>query len=235
MTRDAPISSLQPPAPPPFIIAIDGPSASGKGTIARKLAAHFGFAYLDTGLLYRAVGIAVMRSGGDPENAAEAERAALALDAAQLDDPALRDDAVSIAASKVAVLPAVRAALLKFQKDFCFLPPEGKPGAVLDGRDIGTVIAPEAKVKIYIIASVEARAERRFKELQARGENVTYAAVLKDMQERDARDASRSAAPLKAAPDAVMLDTTRMTADEAFSEALSIANRMIADRVSATE
>jgi cytidylate kinase len=235
MTSDPLTSSLQPPASPLFIIAIDGPSASGKGTIARKLAAHLGFAHLDTGLLYRAVGMAVMRSGGNPENAMEAERAALALDAAQLSDPALRDDAASIAASKVAALPAVRAALLKFQKDFCLFPSDGKPGVVLDGRDIGTVIAPEAKVKIYVTASAEARSRRRFKELQARGENVTYAAVLKDMQERDARDASRSAAPLKAAPDAVMLDTTNMTADEAFSEALSIANRMIAGRVPATE
>jgi CMP/dCMP kinase len=206
----------------PFIIAIDGPSASGKGTIAKKLAAALGFAHLDTGLLYRAVGMDVLRSGGDPSDVKLAGRAALRLDAAKLNDPALRGDEASVAASKVAAIPEVRAALLKFQKDFCTSPPDGKPGAVLDGRDIGTVIAPGAKVKIYVTASAEARAERRFKELQERNENVTYAAVLKDMQERDARDASRPVAPLKPAADAVMLDTTNMTAEEAFNQALGI-------------
>ncbi len=205
---------------PPTIIAIDGPSASGKGTIARKLAAQLDFAHLDTGLLYRAVGMAVVRAGGDPVDPVAAEKAALALDYAALTDPALRGDEASVAASKVAAQPAVRAALLKFQKDFCAKPPNGKAGAVLDGRDIGTVIAPDAAVKIYLVASAEARAERRFKELQGRGENVTYAAVLKDMQERDARDTSRSAAPLKPAVDAVILDTTNITADEAFQQVL---------------
>jgi cytidylate kinase len=211
----------------PLIIAIDGPSASGKGTIARKLAAHFGFAHLDTGLLYRAVGVAVLKVGGDPAAPILAEKAALALDYASLHDPALRGDNASVAASKVAAIPAVRAALLKFQKDFCATPPGGKPGAVLDGRDIGTVIAPQAPVKIYILASAEARAERRYKELQGRGENVTYSAVLKDMQERDARDASRSAAPAKAASDAVMIDTTTMNVDEVFAEALRIVERKV--------
>jgi cytidylate kinase len=206
----------------PLIIAIDGPSASGKGTIARKLAAHFGFAHLDTGLLYRAVGLLVVKSGGDPSDPKQAEKAALALDATELNNPALREDAAAVAASKVAAIPAVRAALLKFQQDFCKNPPGHKHGAVLDGRDIGTVIAPHAPVKIYVTASAETRAERRFKELQARGENVTYAAVMKDMQERDARDASRSLAPLKPASDAVMLDTSTMTADEAFAKAVSI-------------
>jgi cytidylate kinase len=211
----------------PFIIAIDGPSASGKGTIAKKLAEHFGFAHLDTGLLYRAVGLAVAASGGDPSDPERAEKAALALDAAQLDNPALRDDAAAVAASKVAAIPAVRAALLKFQQDFCKNPPDHKPGAVLDGRDIGTVIAPHAPVKIYVTASVEARAERRFKELQGRNENVTYEDVLKDMQERDARDTSRSSAPLKPASDAVMLDTTAMNADEAFVKALKIVEKVL--------
>jgi cytidylate kinase len=209
----------------PFVIAIDGPSASGKGTIARKLAAQFGFAHLDTGLLYRAVGVVVLQAGGDPADAVLAERAALALDVSTLNDPVLREDKASVAASKVAAVPAVRAALLKFQKDFCAKPPDGRTGAVLDGRDIGTVIAPEAKVKIYVTASAEARAERRFNELQGRGENVTYATVLKDMQERDIRDVERTVAPLKPAPDAVMLDTTNMTADEAFLEAVSIVER----------
>jgi cytidylate kinase len=220
----------------PLIIAIDGPSASGKGTIACKLAAHFGFAYLDTGLLYRAVGLAVVRSGGDPMNVALAEKAALALDAAKIaalaEDMSLRSDEASIAASKVAAIPAVRAALLKFQKDFCLNPPEikggGKKGAVLDGRDIGTIIAPGAKVKVFVTASVEARAARRFKELQGRGQNATYPSVLKDMRERDARDAERSIAPTKPAPDAVVLDTTNMDAEQAFEEAKRIANMKLA-------
>jgi CMP/dCMP kinase len=206
----------------PIIIAIDGPSASGKGTIARKLAAHFGFAHLDTGLLYRAVGMAVLRASGDLADAKQAEKAALALDFATLNDPALRGDEASRAASKVAAVPGVRAALLKFQKDFCQTPPERKTGAVLDGRDIGTVIAPDAKVKIYVVASAEARAERRFKELQARGDKTIYNAVLQDMKDRDARDMARSAAPLKAADDAVMLDTSAMNAEEAFQKALNI-------------
>ena len=211
----------------PFIIAIDGPSASGKGTIARKLAAHFDFAHLDTGLLYRAVGMAVVRAGGDPTDPKQAEAAALALDATKLDDPALRGDEASVAASKVAAIPAVRAALLKFQKDFCATPPNGKRGAVLDGRDIGTVIASDAPVKIYVTASAEARAERRFKELQGRGDATTYDAVLKDMQERDARDQTRSAAPLKPAVDAIPLDTSALTAAEAFEKVLAITSQRI--------
>ncbi|MDX2027387.1 MAG: (d)CMP kinase [Alphaproteobacteria bacterium] len=208
------------------VIAIDGPSASGKGTIARRLAAHFGFVHLDTGLLYRAVALAVLCAKADPADAAAAEKAARELDGSTLlsgGDPALREDATSRAASKVAAMPGVRAALLKFQKDFCATPPGGGPGAVLDGRDIGTVIAPQAPVKIYVTASTETRAERRFKELQGRGEHVTYAAVLADMKERDERDVARSIAPAKPADDAVILDTTNMTADQAFSEALRIA------------
>lgn len=210
------------------IIAIDGPSASGKGTVARRLAAHFDFAYLDTGLLYRAVGMAVLSAGGDPADPAQAERAAQMLNPLALDDAALRDDIASLAASKVAMHPGVRAALLQFQRDFAAHPPGGKKGAVLDGRDIGTVIAPDAPVKIYVTASAEARADRRFKELQARGEHATYAAVLADMKERDARDASRSVAPAKPAADAVILDTSKMTADEAFAAALKIANAVLA-------
>ncbi len=212
----------------PPIIAIDGPSASGKGTIAKRLAAHFGFAHLDTGLLYRAVGLAVLKAGGDPSNAEAATKAAQVLDYGSLGDPALRDDAAAVAASKVGPIPGVRAALLQFQRDFCAHPPGGRPGAVLDGRDIGTIIAPQAPIKIYVTASTEARAQRRFKELQGRGESVTYAAVLTDMQARDARDAERALAPAKPAPDAVILDTTQMTADEVFVAALKIASKVLA-------
>lgn len=206
------------------VIAIDGPSASGKGTIAKRLAVHLNFAHLDTGLLYRAVGLAVLRLKDDPADAKAAEGAARALNPAALsqNDPALRMETTSLAAAKVAAHPGVRAALLKFQQEFCAHPPDGKRGAVLDGRDIGTVIAPKAPVKIYIMASIEARARRRFQELQGRGEHVTYAAVLADMKERDARDASRAIAPTKPAEDAVILDTTSLTADEAFTKALAI-------------
>ncbi len=211
----------------PTVIAIDGPSASGKGTIAKKLAAHFGFAHLDTGLLYRAVGLAVLREGGDPADPVAAEKAALKLDSAQImdlaDDAAIRSDEASLAASKVAAIPGVRASLLKFQKDFCLKPPGGKKGAVLDGRDIGTIIAPDALVKIFVTASAEARAERRFKELQMRGVRTTFDDVLKDMKERDIRDAKRSIAPTKPAPGAVVLDTTKLTAEEAYAEAHKIA------------
>jgi cytidylate kinase len=174
------------------------------------------------------VGLAVLRAGGDIVDADAAIKAAQNLDYGTLSDPALREDTAAIAASKVGAVPEVRTALLKFQHDFCTYPPGGKPGAVLDGRDIGTVIAPQAPVKIYVTASTETRALRRFKELQGRGENVTYAAVLGDMRARDARDAGRAAAPLKPAPDAVILDTTTMTADEAYAAALRIANVVLA-------
>lgn len=214
------------------VIAIDGPSASGKGTIARRVAEHFDFAYLDTGLLYRAVGLGVLRSGGDPADPKKATETALGLDPHQAigaaKDPELRSDKASLAASKVAVVPEVRAALLKFQRDFCFSPPQGKKGAVLDGRDIGTVIAPTAPVKIFVTASAEVRAERRFKELQPRGQGATYAAVLADMRERDARDAERPLAPTKPAPDAVVLDTTDRDAEQAVAEAVRIASAKLA-------
>jgi cytidylate kinase len=231
--------------PSPIVIAIDGPSASGKGTVARRLAEYYGFAHLDTGLLYRAVGMAVVRSGGNIGDAGLAERAALALAASitgertsidfsridfvqLLQDDALRSDEASVAASKVALVPGVRAALLNFQKNFCASPPNAKRGAVLDGRDIGTVIAPDAKVKIFVTASAEARATRRFKELQERGQNATYASVLEDMKDRDARDAQRSISPTLPAPDAVVIDTTDLTAKQAFAEASRIADMILA-------
>ncbi|MBI1273575.1 MAG: (d)CMP kinase [Alphaproteobacteria bacterium] len=217
-----------------MIIAIDGTTASGKGTIAKRLAAHYGFAHLDTGLLYRAVGMAVVRAGGDPADplaAAAAARALNAADATRLsEDTGLRSFAASAASSKVAAIHEVRAALLKFQQDFCASPPGGAKGAVLDGRDIGTVIAPDADVKIFVNAAVETRAERRFKELQAKGEDVTKPAVLADLQERDKRDAARAVAPTKPAPDAIALDTTNLTIEGSVAAALAIVEPKAARR-----
>ncbi len=208
-----------------MIIAVDGPAASGKGTLARRLAAHFGLPHLDTGLLYRAVGMAVRRAGDDPADADAAGRAARALDPALLDDPALRGDEAAQAASKVAALPAVRAALLDFQRAFAARP----PGAVLDGRDIGTVVCPRADVKIFVTASLEKRAERRFRELRERGVATIQDAVLRDMKERDARDERRSVAPMRPAPDAFVLDTTDLDADAAFAAALGHVTARLSD------
>jgi len=212
-------------ASPPTIIAIDGPAASGKGTLARRLAEYYGFAHLDTGGLYRAVGLAVLRQGGDPADSAQAIKVAQALDAAQLAglmaDPALRSEPASDAASKVAAVPAVRQALYDFQRRFAAAPPNGAPGAVLDGRDIGTVICPEAPAKLFITASAEVRATRRVQELQSRGITAIYAAVLEDMKSRDARDSQREVAPLKPADDAFLLDTSLLNADQAFEKAVS--------------
>lgn len=204
-----------------MIIAVDGPAASGKGTLARRLADHLGYAHLDSGKLYRAVGQAVLSAGGDPEDSAAAVRAAKALTAAMLDDPALLDDAVAAAASKVAAIPCVRAALLRFQQDFAKNPPNGAPGAVIDGRDIGTVVCPEAEVKLFVTADVAVRAERRHKELIGRGETIIYARVLQDLKERDARDSNRAVAPLRPARDAIRLDTSQMDPDAAFAAALA--------------
>ena len=203
-----------------MIVAIDGPAAAGKGTLARRLAAHLGFAYLDTGRLYRAVGMAVLHAGGDPADAAAATRAAKGLSPATLDDPALKGDAAAVAASKVAAIPCVRAALLRFQQDFARQPPAGAAGAVLDGRDIGTVVCPDAEAKLFVDASVEVRAERRHRELLARGEASIYSRVLQEMRDRDARDRDRSVAPLMAAEDAFVLDTSGLDADQAFAAAL---------------
>jgi cytidylate kinase len=198
-----------------LVIAIDGPSASGKGTLARRLAAHFRLPHLDTGLLYRAVGTIAVRTGQAPAEVA----AALGL--ADLADPALRSDSAGQAASKVAVHPEVRSNLLKFQKDFA----RQASGAVLDGRDIGTVICPDAPVKIYVTASPEARAERRYQELRAGGGTPIKPRVLAEMAERDRRDSERAAAPLKAAPDAWLLDTSDMDADAAFAAAVAFIER----------
>ena len=205
-----------------MIVAIDGPSASGKGTLARRLAEALDFAYLDTGMLYRAVGAAVLAAGADPGEAAAALEAARALELEDLERPGLRDEAVGQAASLVAPFPAVRAALLDLQRHFAAAPPGGKPGAVLDGRDIGTVVCPEAEVKIFVTASLEGRARRRHKQLLERGEASIYARVVQEMRARDRRDSERAAAPLRPAPDAVVLDTNELDAGEAFRAALEI-------------
>jgi len=212
-----------------MIIAIDGPAAAGKGTLARRLAARLNLAYLDTGSIYRAVGLKVLRAGGDPGDPAAAEAAARALTAEELfalqDDPDLRSEATGTAASQVAAQTAVRAALLEFQRTFAARPPGGAAGAVLDGRDIGTVVCPDADYKFFITASMEERARRRVKELRDKGIDVIESVVLQDMKDRDARDAQRAVAPLRPADDAIVVDTSELDADAAFAAVLSrIAN-----------
>lgn len=204
------------------IIAIDGPAASGKGTLSKRVAAAYGFAHLDTGALYRAVGIGVLRAGGDPANAELATRVARDLHPEDgiLNDPDLRGDEAAQAASKVAAVPAVREALLDFQRRFASDPPGGAPGAVLDGRDIGTVVCPSADAKLFITASVEVRADRRLKELRSRGIPAIPSEVLEDMKVRDARDSQRAVAPLRPAADAFVLDTSELDADQAFGAAI---------------
>lgn len=205
---------------PSIVIAIDGPAASGKGTLARRLAARFGFAHLDTGLLYRAVGVKTLADGGDPADKLAAWTAARSLTPDDLDRPDLRDDRAARAASQAAAIPEVRAALLAFQRGFAEAPPDGAPGAVLDGRDIGAVVCPDATAKLFVTASLEARANRRYRELRERGVEVIYEDVLADMKERDARDSRRTASPMTAADDALKLDTSSMDADQAFAAAM---------------
>ncbi|MBS0239369.1 MAG: (d)CMP kinase [Proteobacteria bacterium] len=204
------------------IIAIDGPAASGKGTLAKRIAAHFGMPWLDTGLLYRAVARDVLAAGSDLEDVQAATAAAKSVNAETLDDPALRGPRAGDAASIVAKIPEVRAALLEYQRAFA----RQDKGAVLDGRDIGTVVCPEAHVKIFVTASDEARAKRRFLEHQSRGESIIYDDLLADIRRRDARDSGRAAAPMQAAGDAVHLDTTTLDADQAFAVALQLIDAM---------
>lgn len=203
-----------------MIIAIDGPAAAGKGTLARRLAKHFGLAYLDTGLIYRAVGMAVVRADGDPNRPETAEKAARALKPEDLEALDLRSDAAADAASRVSAIPGVRQALLAFQRKFAKNPPKSAKGAVLDGRDIGTVVCPDADIKLFVTARVEVRAERRFKELRERGLEAIHGRVLADMKERDARDSARPVSPLEPAKDAYQLDTSELDADQAFAAAL---------------
>jgi cytidylate kinase len=200
-----------------LIIAIDGPAAAGKGTLAKRLAAHFGLPHLDTGLLYRATGRRVLDHGGDPADPATAEAAARALHPDDLARADLRGPEADAAAAKVASIPAVRAALLDFQRSF------GRTrGAVLDGRDIGTIVFPDAAAKLFVTASVAARGRRRWLELQARGVAADLAEVTAQVAERDAQDRARAAAPLVAAPDALLLDTTELDADATFARALEL-------------
>ena len=205
----------------PVVVAIDGPAASGKGTLARRLAAELGFAHLDTGLLYRAAARRVLDAGRDPADGAAARRAAQSLQASDLAGEGLREEAVTAAASVLAADAGVRAALLDFQRGFAAAPPDGAPGAVLDGRDIGTVVCPGAAVKIFLDADIEVRAGRRLGELLERGARVIHAQVLRDMNARDARDRGRAAAPLAPAEDAFVIDTSTMDADEVFRQALA--------------
>ena len=201
-----------------IIIAIDGPAASGKGTLGKRLAAHYGLRHLDTGLLYRAVAKALLDEGTPLDDRAAAAAAARALDASAFDEKVLKSHAVGEAASLVSAIPEVRDALLDFQRDFGCSP----PGAVLDGRDIGTVIFPDAEVKILVTATAQERARRRTLELEAAGRKVSEAEILADILRRDERDTKRAVAPLKAAPDAHLLDTTHLDIDAAVRAAIAI-------------
>lgn len=205
-----------------MIIAVDGPTASGKGTIAKALAAHFGLPHLDTGLLYRAVGRQCALNGGNPDDPADALAACDFRDDL-LADPELRSEASGGLASRVSVHPGVRQALYERQRAFATRP----GGAVLDGRDIGTVIAPEAEAKLFVVASVPARAERRFREMQTAGRAVSLAEIAADLEARDARDRSRAEAPLVAASDAVLLDTSDLDRDQAVARAIAIVEQRV--------
>jgi len=213
-----------------FVVAIDGPAASGKGTLARRLADRFGLAHLDTGALYRATAFLVLDQAGDPADPATAESAADRVDLRLLNDPRLRGDEVTAAASVVAAIPAVRRALLGLQRNFAAHPPAPAKGAVLDGRDIGSVVCPSADVKLFVTASAAERARRRLAELRQQGATAIYEDVLQDMKERDARDSKRRAAPLIAAPDAVVIDTTTITADAVFERACALIGSTLEER-----
>ena len=211
----------------PFVIAIDGPAASGKGTLARRLAERFALSRLDTGTLYRATALLVLDEAGNPADPRAAELAARRVDLRRLAGPRLRADAVASAASVVAAIPEVRRVLLGLQQDFAAHPPGPARGAVLDGRDIGTVVCPQADVKLFITASIEARAARRVKELREQGSPAIYENVLQDLNERDARDSGRRAAPLMAAHDAHVIDTTMLDADVVFERACCLVARAL--------
>jgi cytidylate kinase len=208
-----------------MIIAIDGPAASGKGTIGRKLAAHFGLAFLDTGLLYRAATKRVLQQGISPFNTGAVIETIDQLTIEDTTGENLRSPEISSVTPLIAKIPEVRHMLVHLQREFAYHPPGGLHGSVLDGRDIATVICPEADVKLFITASLSARAKRRYKELLAQGIKTSFQAVHRDLRKRDEEDASRSASPLKVAEDATVVDTTDMSIDEAFAKTLAIVNR----------
>ena len=210
----------------PLVIAVDGPAASGKGTLARRLAAHYGLAYLDTGSLYRATALAVMLAGGDPSDEAAAVEAAQTLDPVRFTDEQLRSPGAGEAASKVAAIPAVRTALLDLQRSVA----SKIPGAVLDGRDIGTVVCPDADAKLFVTAAPETRAQRRHLEHMGRGEDISYDEVLADIRRRDERDSGRAVAPLVPAADAHLLDTTELGIEAAFQAALDLVESVLRER-----
>lgn len=213
-----------------IIVAIDGPVASGKGTLSRKLAEHFGFRHLDTGALYRAAALNLRRAGGDADNLAAAVAAARAVGQIDLADPALRDEETGLLASKIAPLPEVRKTLLEYQREFAARPPGGAVGAILEGRDITTVVCPDAEVKIFVTAAAEVRAKRRYDELIGRGVAADYETVLADLKKRDAQDSERTEAPLKIAADAHLLDTSILDIDTAFGKAVEIIRKSLGDR-----
>ena len=205
-----------------MIITIDGPSASGKGTLAKRLAAQLDYAHLDTGTLYRAVALSLIMQKLEPDDVTAAANVAAGLDFESLGNPDLRDEKIGEMASFVAAIPEVRAELLAFQRNFAKNPPGGKPGVVIDGRDIGTVVCPDADIKFFVTASPEVRAERRVLELESRGKLANPAEILKAVQDRDARDETRKISPLKPAEDAHLLDTSNLDIDGAFEKALLI-------------
>ena len=210
-----------------IVIAVDGTAASGKGTLAKLLAKHFAFAHLDSGSLYRLVALAVLEAKGDPAKESEAVAAAHALDLSRAGDPAIRSDIVGKTASQVSAYPGVRAALLQFQRDFAARPLGESRGAVIDGRDIGTVICPEATAKLFVDASPEIRANRRWRELQALGIARAEHDILEELIARDHADRNRPISPMKPAPDAALLDTSDLDIDAAFAAALALVNPKI--------
>lgn len=209
------------------VIAVDGTAASGKGTLAKKLASHFGFAHLDSGALYRLTALAVLTAKGDPRVEGDALQGAQSIDLSLAGDPAIRTDVVGQAASQVAAIPAVRAALFDFQRNFLVHPPGGSPGAVMDGRDIGTVICPGATAKLYVDARPQLRANRRWRELQGMGILRDEADLLQELMARDAADKARPVSPLRQAEDAALLDTSDLDIDAAFAAALALVSQKV--------